>query len=371
MYSTAQANGSSSPSSPPTAMPEDRSRTGRTRFPPAIREYSIASRRGDGIRDASEARIPVRLPSTNPRRRAIVSAAVTLPSLRCHPPRPSPGSRPPVSAGGSRSSGRPRRGAFGPSRRGASLPRTGGSTPRGEAPPPRAAPRRLRVPSTPPRRKAPSLYPPSRTASKAYPFIIVHRSPARKGEQARGIDAPARNPHAEMQMRPRRPPRCADRPDPIPPEDLLPLSDGELLQVIVDAEDPAAVVDHHRSPAEELLGREGDPAVGDRPDRRSLRQADVHGGVRHPAIAVDHPARAEIRGAVLLHRRKERDPPARGGHLGEPPGELRRLRSDPDQRRVVEFHHPLRQGQFLDGELPRGARHLRLRTDPRPTEAPS
>src|SRR3989339_535768 len=207
MYSTAQANGSSSPSPPPTARPADRSNTGRTRFPPAIREYSIASRRGDGTRDDSEERVPDRLPSTTPRRRAIVSAAVTLPSLRYRPPPRSPGRRLPASAGGARSSGPPRRGAFGTSRRGASLPRTGESTPRGEAPPIRAVPRRLRVPSTPPRRKAPSLYRPSRTAFAASPassaqlVIIVHRSPARKGQQARGIDAPAPNPHAAMEKR--------------------------------------------------------------------------------------------------------------------------------------------------------------------------
>src|SRR5512142_2228780 len=140
-----------------------------------------------------------------------------------------------------------------------------------------------------------------------------------------------------MQMRPGRPPRGADRADPIPPGDFLPLRDDVLFKVIIDAENAAAVVDHHRSPPEELLAGEGDLTVRDRTNRRPLGQADVHAGVRLPGISVDHPARAEVYGAILLHRRKERSPPSRGGHTGEPTEKLRLFRLDPAQRRIVEF----------------------------------
>src|SRR5512139_2631050 len=80
-YSTAHANGSRSPSLPPTAFPAARRRTGRTRFPPAVREYAIASRSGEGARHASGARCAARLPSTSPRSLASVAAAVNALSL--------------------------------------------------------------------------------------------------------------------------------------------------------------------------------------------------------------------------------------------------------------------------------------------------
>src|SRR3972149_4834543 len=63
------------PARPPPAAPDERSPTGRIRFPPEVRAYSMASRRGAGMEHTSGERNPSRFSSTRARNRATPAVA--------------------------------------------------------------------------------------------------------------------------------------------------------------------------------------------------------------------------------------------------------------------------------------------------------
>src|SRR3990170_2081846 len=238
-----------------------------------------------------------------------------------------------------------------------SPPRRAGSTPRGSSRPTPALRRRFPGSSGPLRRwvlsPSPACYPPKTTFH--YISCTGDRSTRRKGKQQRGVDPASRGPDAEVEVGSRRPSARAYRADPLPANDLLPLGDITMLQMVIDAEQASPVVQHHRVPSEELLPRERHGPVRDRHDGRPRRKIHVHAGVGGAGLAVDDPAGAESLRPELRHRREKREPPRGGG--GDPGKTLFQPSGfpvDPFQCLAVELRHRLRQRELLNrkGSLP-------------------
>src|SRR3990172_6739094 len=180
-------------------------------------------------------------------------------------------------------------------------------------------------------------------------------------EEQGGIDPAGGCTNAEVEVRTRGAPARAHRADPLPFPHALSLRYHGFLEVVIDAEQAAPVVQHNGPSPEKLLAGERHGARRDRPHGRPRRKVEVHPRVGAAGFSIDHPAGAETSGPVILDRREERKIPGGRGDGGKPNLQLLRLPADPLEGTGVELRHFFRQGKHLDGKRPLPDRELQVK----------